>query len=126
MTEIKELKDVLSRLTELQKVVKDSINTTLDTTKDLKGVKRISDNIVIVKSSSLNPNDFSAEYYMSNVQIVEIKKQLKNLDIVNIKKKIDEWVSKEKIQVTNNHKITLNPEVLKILKQLQLEFNVLE
>lgn len=84
MTEIKELKDVLNKLTELQKVVKDSINATLDTTKDLKGVKRISDNIVIVKSSSLNPNDFSAEYYMSNVQIVEIK-NFKNIKTIAIR-----------------------------------------
>lgn len=125
MNEMNELKDILTRLSALQKTVKKSVNENLDSVKDLEGVKRISDNIVIVKSSCLNSKDFSAEYYMSNIQIAEIKKQLQKLDIIGIKNKINEWVEKEKIQVNNNYKITLNSEVLKILKQLQSEFSVI-
>ena len=124
---LRDLNTILKRLDELQEETKNSIKKKLDSTPDMKGVKRISDNVVIVSASALNSKDFTAEYYMSNIQVKYIKEQLSKIsDIRKVLNKINEFIENEKVQVNSNFKINLNPEVLNCLKEIQSDFNYLE
>ena len=123
---LRDLNTILKRLDELQEETKNSIKKKLDSTPDMKGVKRISDNVVIVSASALNSKDFTAEYYMSNIQVKYIKEQLSKIsDIRKVLNKINEFIENEKVQVNSNFKINLNPEVLNCLKEIKSDFNYL-
>lgn len=133
MTIIKNGQLILQKLKQINKLQIDMINyivKTLEETEDIEGLTRLSSNIIIVPFSKLNTQDWSAEHYLTNKQIDNIVRKVKELNDVNkIFKFIKDSLEKGYIEIIiyqNRwkacYKIKFNYRVKDTLQKLYDEF----
>lgn len=118
-TDLDKLRENLEESRKLQDSVKRDIFQNILSLKSDSKIKKISENIFVMKASDLSMASLSPEYYNTESQAIRIVKELeKSRDILEIKRKIDILVSQKKL-VYSNYTIYLNDTVISKLKEIQ-------
>lgn len=116
------LKEIIRKIEELEKMFCDKMDSHLETIKEVEGVKRINNQCFTVNFASLNNMNLSYEYYDSKKQITLLKEKLKKCNNVeSIKNKIEEYLKKKTLEVNKGYQIQLHPIVLEKLNEVYLE-----
>lgn len=125
MDKVKELKELSLKVEEAFNGVKKEACQEVDKIQDLDGVTHLSTNTMIVKSSLLSSHPWDVGYYDTNTQTREVKKVLnKAASLIELKGKVDKLLEDKFIKISNDYKLRLNENTLKILANLQEELSV--
>lgn len=117
------LKEIMEKINNLQQEFKTEINKELDKSSKVKGVKYLGKGIMLISTKNFSVNNFSSEYYDTELQVRYIKEQLRLLtDTDKVKNKIESYITSRKIRVFREYEIELNENVLEVLKNIYAEF----